>query len=309
VETRVKGKPLKRIIGLIVVTLALTARADMNLLPDVEVQSSPIGQDLIGPYDQPRWTARGRFSSDTDVYVLPPYSFYVDLDYNGTFPRHGSDFTHLFTQEFEIGLPHRFQLAYENNVEVTKREAQVTEQTIEARYALADWGKIPLNPTLFAEYHFGVGKEFETDKGEDNEVEEFDIPDSIEARLLFGQQFGRRFQWALNMFHEFETGGDREQESGFSQAITYAIRDEWLKAGIEMQGIRRTESDTRSDPKYEFDIGPSFTWKPSAITRFDIATLIGVTHDSPAANIFAVFSIAFGKGVDEDDAPLSSRHN
>src|SRR4051812_29051032 len=25
-------------------------------------------QDAIGPYAQPRWSARGRFSSDTDVY-------------------------------------------------------------------------------------------------------------------------------------------------------------------------------------------------------------------------------------------------
>jgi hypothetical protein len=294
---------------MIFVALALTARADMRSLPDVEVQSSPVDQDIIGPYDQPRWTARGRFSSDTDIYVLPPYSFYVDLDYNGTFPRTGSDATHLFTQELEVGLPHRFQLAFENNVEFTRQTSQVTVETIEARYALADWGKLPLNPTLFAEYHFGVGKEFEMENGKDGEMEESDIPDSIEARLLFGEQFGRKYQWALNIFHEFETGGAREWESGFSQAITYAIHDERLKVGIEMQGIRRTESDTRSHPKYEFDIGPSFTWKPSAITRFDIATLVGVTHDSPTTNIFAVFSIAFGNGADDDEAPLSSRHN
>ena len=29
--------------------------------------------------------------------------------------------------------------------------------SLEARWALADWNKIPLNPTLFAEYKFGVG--------------------------------------------------------------------------------------------------------------------------------------------------------
>ena len=60
---------------MIAASLALTVRAEMTSLPDVQVQSSPIDQDLIGPYKQPRWTARGRFSSDTDVYVLPPYAF------------------------------------------------------------------------------------------------------------------------------------------------------------------------------------------------------------------------------------------
>ena len=58
-----------------------------------------------------------------------------------------------------------------------------------------------------------------------------------------------------------------------------------------MQFIRRTEEDERSDPEYEFDIGPSFTWKPSEPTRFDIATLFGTTDDSPAVSVYAVFSI------------------
>jgi hypothetical protein len=59
-------------------------------LPVQEVEERPAGEELIGPYAQPRWSARGRFSADTDVYVLPPYSFYFDLDYDGTFPRKGS---------------------------------------------------------------------------------------------------------------------------------------------------------------------------------------------------------------------------
>ena len=49
-----------------------------------------------------------------------------------------------------------------------------------------------------------------------------------------------------------------------------------------------------SKPEYEFDIGPSFTWKPSALTRLDVAALFGTTSDSPALSIYAVFSIAFG---------------
>lgn len=93
------------------------ARADQPAtnLPPVVVQGLRPSQELVGPYDQPQWTARGRFSSNTEVYVLPPYAFFVDLDYTGTVPRHGGETRNLCTQEFELGLPHRFQIAYENN--------------------------------------------------------------------------------------------------------------------------------------------------------------------------------------------------
>jgi len=282
-------------------TLAEAEEPATNL-PPVTVQGARPSQELVGPYDQPRWTARGRFSSDTEVYVLPPYAFVVDIDYAGTVPKHGETMN-LMTQEFELGLPHRFQIAYENNFVLQKKHSQETLQTIEGRYALADWGEIPLNPTLFGEYLFGVGKEYEDDESED-------IPDAVEGRLLLGEQFARDYQWALNLFHEVETGGEREWESGFSQALSYAIRDEYLKVGVEMQFIRRTEEEERSDPEYEFDIGPNFAWKPSEPTRFDIATLFGATDDSPALAIYAVFSIAFGPGEEQGEgaAPVSTRH-
>lgn len=272
-------------------------------LPPVTVQGGRPSQERVGPYNQPQWTARGRFSSDTEVYVLPPYAFFVDLDYTGIVPRHGGETRNLFTQEFELGLPHRFQIAYENNFTIQERHSQVTQQTIEGRYALADWGEIPLNPTLFGEYLFGVGKDYD---GEDKE----DIPDAIEARLLLGEQFAKKYQWALNLFHEFETGGEREWETGFSQALSYAIRDEYLKVGIEMQFIRETDAEERADPEYELDIGPNFTVKPSERTRLDLATLFGVTDESPALGIYAVFSIAFGEGSEreEDEAPVSTQH-
>lgn len=83
-----------------------------------------------------------------------------------------------------------------------------------------------------------------------------------------------------------------------------------LKIGVEMQFIRRTDADTRSNPQYEFDIGPSFTWKPSPRTRFDIAPLFGTTGGSPTADIFAVFSFFFGKGEEEMEGaqPVSTEH-
>src|SRR5215813_5589271 len=204
-------------------------------LPPVTVPGQPESQELVGPYKQPLWSTRGRFSTDTEVYVIPPGLYFVDLDYQVTIPRHGKS-VHLFTQEFEVGLPYRFQLAYENNVEVRGGHTQVTTQNLEARYALADWGVIPLNPTLFAEYKIGVGKDYERQEDTHDPVPH--IPDAFEGRLLLGEQFGRKFQWALNLFHEQQLGGEREWESGFSQALTYALFFFKQKTAYEMQLIR-----------------------------------------------------------------------
>jgi hypothetical protein len=68
---------------------SVRAQQPQQLAP-VRVEERPYGEQLIGPYNQPRWSARGRFSADTDVYVLPPFSFYLDLDYHGTLPRVGT---------------------------------------------------------------------------------------------------------------------------------------------------------------------------------------------------------------------------
>lgn len=71
-----------------------------------------------------------------------------------------------------------------------------------------------------------------------------------------------------------------------------------------------TAEEERSDPEYELDIGPNFTVKPSERTRLDLAALFGVTDESPALGIYAVFSIAFGEGAekDEGEAPVSTQH-
>jgi len=302
------SNPGRRGLGLLRVSAGLLAGVaslgeDATTLAPMTVR--PESQEPVGPYDQPRWSARGRFSSDTDVYVLPPWEVFVDVDYQATIPRHGSA-VHLFTQELELGLPHRFQIAYENNVEIRRNHSQVTEQVIEGRYALADWGKIPLNPTLFAEYKFGIGKDYERQDDPDDPLHR--LPDAFEVRLLLGEQFAPHWQWALNLFHEQQLGGEFEWETGFSQAVTYAIRDEYLKVGVEMQYIAHTDDDNRTAPESEFDLGPSLTWKPSKHSRLDLASLFGTTADSPAMKLFVVFSYAFGRDETDAEAPVSTRN-
>jgi hypothetical protein len=77
-----------------------------------------------------------------------------------------------------------------------------------------------------------------------------------------------------------------------------------------MQFICSTEKDSRSDPEFEFDLGPSVTWKPTPRTRLDLAALFGTTADSPAAKLYAVFSFGFGKGAEEVEiaGPVSTQN-
>ena len=208
-----------------------------NELAPLNVEARPYGEQLIGPYNQPRWSARGRFSADTDVYVLPPFSFYLDVDYHGTFPRVGKS-DHLFTQEFELGLPYRFQLAFELNEEGQNGRAEIPFTTIEGRWALANWGKILLNPTLLVEYDIGTGKQFPTQTGE-NAVQDpgdtadhlpvsdemrqegtSNTPNAYEVRLLLGQELGKYVEFA-NIFLDQDLSADREPEIGFSTASAH----------------------------------------------------------------------------------------
>src|SRR6266567_1119824 len=115
------------------------------------------GEEVPSAYGAPPGISRSRFSPLTNAYVLPPGAFYGGLLYEGDAFRHGPP-DHLFTEEVEVGLPYRLGVAFEIAQERFNGDFQNKSFSVEARYALADWNKIPLNPTLFAEYKFGTGR-------------------------------------------------------------------------------------------------------------------------------------------------------
>jgi hypothetical protein len=292
------------------------------------------GDELPSAYGAPGSFSRSRFSSITQAYVLPPGGVFAALIYQGDLDTHGPT-DHFLTQEVEVGLPYRFGLAIENEIEFAESDVSNRNFSIEGRWALADWGKIPLNPTFFAEYKFGTGKilheegpeeemMMEEDMGGEDEPppdeEEMmreeggrpDQPDAYEFRLLLSEEIAKNVQWAFNAFLENETSGDRGREWGFAQSIQVPILlpHERLKAGVEMQYKNFTVKDTRGDPVHSFVIWPSFSYKPTARMRFDIAPLFGATDDSPDVQLFAVFSYVFGGGGGETgaEAPASTRN-
>ena len=272
-------------------------------------------------YGAPAAFSRSRFANLTNAYVLPPYGVYAGLIYEGDALRYNRP-DHLFTQEIEVGLPHRFGIAIENSQEVFRRRGQETTFSFETRYALADWGKIPLNPTVFAEYRKGIGDILHDEgaperleKGEGKEAAEqtsAHIPDAVEVRLLLAEDFGHKVEWALNLFFEQEIEADRGREWGFAQSLLVPVLlpREQLKLGLEMQYSNFTDKDTRSDPANRFVIGPTVAFKPTRNTRLDLSPLFGATFDAPRVQAFAVFSYVFGAGGEgsEAEAPASTRN-
>jgi hypothetical protein len=276
------------------------------------------GEEVPSAYGAPPGLSRSRFSNTTQAYVLPPWAFFFGELFEGQGFRHGPP-DYLFTQEIEMGLPYRFGVAAEAQFERFNGGGGARSVSLEARWALADWNKIPLNPTLFAEYKFGVGtirhEEVEPPAGGEEEEEEEEeggppkVPDAYEFRLLLAQDFGERFEWAMNWFFEKENTGDRGREWGFSQSVMTPIflPNERLKIGLEMVYKNITVKDTRGDPENIFVIGPSLAWKPTASTRLDISPLFGCTDDSPVADVFVAFSWLFGGERAEAEAPVSTR--
>jgi hypothetical protein len=246
--------------------------------------------------------------------VLPPWAFFFGELFEGQGFRHGPP-DYLFTQEIEMGLPYRFNVAAETEFERFNGGGGDQTVSLEARWALADWNKIPLNPTIFAEYKFGVGTIRHEEVpppaagGEEEESGPPKVPDAYEVRLLLAQEFFQRVEWAMNWFFEKENTGDRGREWGFSQAAMTPVLlpNERLKLGIEMLYKNTTVKDTRGDPLHSFTIGPTVAWKPTAQTRLDISPLFGCTAGAPVADVFVAFSWLFGGERGEAEAPVSSR--
>jgi hypothetical protein len=273
------------------------------------------GEEVGSAYGAPPGFSRAKFSTLTNAYVLPPWAFYFGEIYEGDAFRHGPP-DHLFTQEIEMGLPYHFGIATEATFERFNGGGGPSTASIEGRWALADWNKIPLNPTLFVEYKFGTGPIRHEEgpappPGEEEESGPPQHPDAYEVRLLLAQDFGERVEWAMNCFFEKENTGDRGREWGFAQSASTPIilPNERLKVGVEMEYKNFTVKDTRGDPQHTFVIGPTVAWKPTKSTRIDVSPLFGCTDDSPRVQVFAVFSFLLGPGGEQGaEAPVSTRN-
>src|SRR6266478_6497960 len=236
--------------------------------------------ELPSAYGAPPDLSHGRISTLTKSYVLSPFGFELEAGYEGAVFRHGLP-TQLFRQEIEMGLPARFTVGIQNQVEHFAGETRDRSFTLEARYALADWNKLPLNPAISAEYQFGLSNA---------------LPDSGELALLISHDFPHLIEWAMNIFVDCEFGGRQSTSAGFAQSVEVPVLlpEEKLEVGLEMQYRSGGEAPGRNGTTKGLAIGPTLAWRPTKNARFDLSPLIGTSNHTPAVDVFAVFSFSFG---------------
>jgi hypothetical protein len=244
----------------------------------------------VGPYSQPEWTTARRFPN-TRVYVQqPPWGFGVEQWLKAQWPR-GESSNYLLQEEIEVGLPHRFQIDLYENWRIDNHGSVFHDSiAFEGRWALADWGKIWGNPTLYAEWKFA-----DHSRG----------PDAYEFKLLLGDEITPRWHWGFNAIYEQEVGGGRATEIGASLALSYTVIDSKLSAGLELKIESETERGARSNAPLEIDLGPSLQWRPTEHAHLDVAPLVGLTSDSPHVELWVVIGFDFGPGNKSGPAPVS----
>ena len=68
------------------------------------------GEEITSSYGAPGGFSQSRFSPLTNAYVLPPGAIYASLIYEGDAVHYRSP-DHHWTEEIEIGLPYRINVA------------------------------------------------------------------------------------------------------------------------------------------------------------------------------------------------------
>ena len=225
-------------------------------------------EERIGDYAQPRWTAKRRFPT-TRIYVVPAGTAQAEFWLEGKFDlQHPKEVRYRSQYELELGLGHRFQL----DLYLTTEQQGVAgafalhEEKIELRYALADWGKIPGNPTLYLEA-----------------VRESAAPPRLEGKLLLGDELAPRLHWGANLVLERQLGGEYGHEYALTAAVAYTVVDEKFSVGVEALTELVDAAGSRfSFSAYELQGGPSFQLRPVPAMHLDLVLLFGVENEAQA---------------------------
>lgn len=260
-------------------------------LPALQVRGraeSPLREeDRIGSYQQPRWTASRRFPT-TRVYVVPAGKFEFEWWNRWQAPLEhivGSCSADACTgrklksqYEFEMGLGHHLQLDLYLQTVQDGPTSPITfdEEKFEVRWALADWGVIPGNPTLYLEWARHNG----------------DV-DFLEGKILLGGEMAVGWHWGLNLVMEAGLGGANEKAYQVAGGLGHTFIDEVLSLGLEAKFELANDEDTSFGHSKEVLGGPSLSWSPVPPMRVLFSPLFGVAlEDGDSEGIFEGWLIA-----------------
>lgn len=238
-------------------------------------------QTRIGETQRPEWTSARRFSS-TRVYIQKePWEVGIESWWRIKHRRDGT-LSHRLLEEVEIGLPWRMQLDIYNDIEGDDDgHFHYHGIDVELRWAVADWGRIWGNPTLYGEYKFN---------------DQHWGPDVYEVKLLLGDEFAQRWHWGVNFVWEAEVSGEREQEFQIAGGLSYSVIDRRLGFGVEFLYDRSTVTGARGEPEHQFNIGPSVQWRVTDRMHVDLSCMWGTNEDSTRQTGFLIVGYDFGPG-------------
>jgi hypothetical protein len=281
-------------------------------IPTVIIPAGALKDELpVGPYRRPMWTLH-RMSPTTRIYLqVDPgeVEFEQWLDCRFSKDRRNPDDHIRMAQELEFGLGGRFQLdLYMNTIFNRSGEnSTLTERSwaAEIRYALADWGVIPGNPTLYLEYILWNNQ---PDAHGDAAAS------SIEPKLLLGGEIATGWRWGMNFFYE-RTLNNSVREHGATGTVARTVVDGVFSAGATIRFVY--ESDFPGEPfhpgyqrTHELYLGPSLQFRMAFVeietevngvktrltkarAHLDIEPIWGLTGESDRVQFLLVFGWDF----------------
>lgn len=229
-------------------------------VPETVVTDTGTDDDPVGKYGQPEWTTRRRFPT-TRVYVAPAgqvaFEYWLEVKTplaDGAASRVRSLF------EASIGLGKRLQLdLYLRTESKAGGPLELESERLELRWALADWGVIPGNPTLYLEW-----------------IRPHQGPWKAEGKLLFGGAFAPSWHWGANLSWERELWGTESNEYAVTAAFSHTLSDRKLSLGAEAR-VELVDGKPRygAFTTIEFLLGPSVRWFPHPRVGVSVVFLAG----------------------------------
>jgi hypothetical protein len=229
----------------------------------------------VGSYNQPVWTTRRPFTT-TRAYVIPAGTIETEFWVRHRTFKEMDETETLYQEEIEVGLPGRIQLDFYLNQQ-KKPEKKVDHEgyQLELRYAFADWGVLPLNPTIYLEYHPRKDK-----------------PEKAEARLLLSDDMAHGWHYAVNVGYEVELWGEEKERE---MLATAAFHTNALSRSVSLGAeVRRDWVDVEENRGHfgtQTLVGPSVQWRPTTAIHFDFTPLFGLEDEGIENQYFAILGI------------------
>jgi hypothetical protein len=230
----------------------------------------------VGEYNQPLWSTMRMFPS-TRVYVMnPPGSSMYERWFDVRERKGGAPAQVRMRDEFTFGLGKRLQLDLYSHTVLDGKNGSHTFGwrgfSWELRYALADWGKIWGNPTIYLEHKLLNGRQ------------------GIEPKLLLGDKLGKNGIWGLNTIYEANFGNNRnEREPEFATTGSYAqILNEAFTIGVSSM-YRHNFIDNSNEAYF----GPVAQYRFSGKAYLSVEYMPGLTEASFASRSMFIFGWRF----------------